>query len=74
MNNINKSLIESLPILKSFFKSKNIRDIAMALGKSVCLACEELWGAKINGNNTDLERIIKNISSIIIDEAKKNLG
>ena len=74
MNNINKSLIESLPILKSFFKSKNIRDIAIALGKSVCLACEELWGAKINGNNTDLERIIKNISSIIIDKAKKNLG
>lgn len=36
--------------------------------------CEKLWKAKINGNNTDLERIIKNISSIIIDEAKKNLG
>ena len=74
MNNINKSLIESLLKSLPLFKSKGIKDIAMALGKSVCLACEELWGAKINGNNAELERIIKNISSIIIDKTKKNLG
>ena len=47
--------------------------LTWALGKSVCLAAEKIWDAKISGNNAELERIINNITPIIVDSAKNIL-
>lgn len=47
--------------------------ITWAFGAAVALACEQVWKAKLDGNEAAAEAMLKNLGGMIMDIAKQNI-